>query len=137
MGEARRAGQQGGELAAGAGLGIFFQRGAAGHHQGDDRAGQALAERQRAEDRHQGDDIDPEHAAAQLDHDVARHHRRDQRGRDVPGPAGEVRAGGGGGGEAGGQREQHEPKQQAAQAAGGKHEGGSWLAAAGRPASIA
>ena len=51
------------ELAAGAAGGPRLECGAAGHHQRDDRGGEELAERERPDDRHEGDRVDADVSA--------------------------------------------------------------------------
>ena len=103
------AGEQGGELAPGAGGGVFLQRAAAGDHQGDDGGGEEFAQRQGGEDGEQGDQVDAELAAQQAADHVGGDHGGDQGGGEAPEQGGGGRPQG-----AGGEAEQHQPGQQAA-----------------------
>ena len=88
--DARGALDEEAELAAGAAGGPRLERGAAGHHQGDDRGGEELAEREGPDDRDEGDRVDADVSAQQRagrgDHERDEHHDRPDGPGDV-GPA--------------------------------------------------
>ena len=80
----RRAGQERGELAPGAGPGEGFERLAAGEHQRDHGAGQVLAERERSRHGQQGDEVHPELAVPQVPDHGENQRQEDHGGGERP-----------------------------------------------------